>query len=157
MKRILFLLLAVLALALPASAQRLAGNYLDLAGGYVQTPSAADLNTFPLTVTAWVKTTSNSASAVGVVGKYLDASSNGYSIHIANGRVYAWYFASFTAKVYSGSGSGIDGGVINDGAWHHVAFTVDASGGKMDTSGSPGAKCTSAKHTSATPNMMGRA
>jgi hypothetical protein len=26
----------------------------------------------------------------------------------------------------------------------------------IDTSGSPGAKCTSAKHTSATPNIMGK-
>ncbi|MNV55788.1 hypothetical protein D3C71_1480340 [compost metagenome] len=35
--------------------------------------------------------------------------------------------------------------------------STEASGGKMDTSGSPGARCTSRKHTRATPSMMGRA
>ena len=27
--------------------------------------------------------------------------------------------------------TGDDGGIINDGLWHHVIFTVDASGGEI--------------------------
>jgi len=35
--------------------------------------------------------------------------------------------------------------------------SAEASGGSIDTSGSPGAMCTSRKHTSATPIMIGKA
>jgi hypothetical protein len=35
------------------------------------------------------------------------------------------------------------------------AVPPDASGGRIDTSGSPGARCTSAKHTIDTPSMIG--
>ena len=33
------------------------------------------------------------------------------------------------------AGTGLDGGTVTAGAWHHVAFTVDASGGKLYVDG----------------------
>lgn len=158
MKRFLLSVLAVAALALPASAQRLSGNYLDLTSGSVQTAHAADLNAYPLTVTAWVRTT-GSAGFKEIVTKYVGASFNGYSVHLINGHVYAWYFVSAGRSVYGG-GQGLDGGLINDGAWHHIAYTVDAAGGKLYVdgvlknslawTGTPGAT------TTTTPLSIGR-
>ena len=105
MKRFLLLLLTLAALALPALARSNAGNAINLTGGYVQTPHAADLNTYPLTVTAWIKTTSTAAPNAGIVNKYIDGSVNGYSVHVSGGNVYAFYFRDVNNRVFPG-GSG---------------------------------------------------
>ncbi|MBI5384242.1 MAG: proprotein convertase P-domain-containing protein [Verrucomicrobia bacterium] len=104
------------------------------AGDYVSVPHQSALNAFPLTVMAWVKTTS-SANALGVVNKYLAASQNGYQIYLNGGRVRAWYFRGVSGSYVQESPLGLDGGVVNDGNWHHVAFTVDATGGYLCVDG----------------------
>ena len=116
------------------------------------------LNAYPLTVTAWIRTTDNSATAHGIVNKYLDASGNGYSVHLASGGVRAWFFAGSGGSII-GSG-GLNGGLVADGQWHHVAFTVDASGGRLYVDGAPkdsfGWSGTPSAPTSAEPLRIGR-
>lgn len=110
----------------------------------------ASLNAFPLAITAWVKTAQNSAGYVAIANKYAPGSGNGYSLHIHQGRVAAFYFAG-TGFVYHGD-PGLDGGFIADGRWHHVAYVVDANGariyldgvqmGTLGWTGTPGAPST---------------
>jgi hypothetical protein len=104
--------------------------------GYVQVPGTNALNLFPLTITAWLKTTNQAAnSELGIVNKYFAASFNGYNLYLVAGHVRAWYMASFASNVFGG-GFGLDGGPVADGLWHHVAFAVDATGGKLYVDGS---------------------
>lgn len=108
-----------------------AGGALEFDGvdDRVEIPHASDLNPFPLTVTAWVKTTQISPGYVAILNKYVGGSGDGYSVHLHNGRVAAFYFrGDHKSWVYPGD-PGLDGGFIADGQWHHVAFVVDASGG----------------------------
>jgi photosystem II stability/assembly factor-like uncharacterized protein len=103
--------------------------------GYVQVPHTNALNLFPLTITAWVKTTNQNPSAgLGVVNKYVAASFNGYNLFLSGGHVRAWYIIDGSSNVFGG-GNGLDGGPIADGLWHHLAFTVDATGGLLYVDG----------------------
>src|SRR5262249_20917423 len=95
---------------------------------------AADLDAFPITVTAWVKTTRNTNQVDGIVSKYPDAGFNGYSVFLINGHVRAWYFKDANDYVWDGS-LGLDGGFIADNDWHHVAFTVSTNGGTLIVDG----------------------
>jgi hypothetical protein len=88
------------------------------------------LNVFPLTVTTWVKTLRNTPDYFGVVNKYFGGSGNGYSLHIQNGRAYAWYFNGAGSFVYPGD-PGWGGTFVADGRWHHLAMVVDESGGRL--------------------------
>lgn len=100
---------------------------------YVAVPQAVGLNSFPFTVMAWVNTSAGTGQQ-GLVNKYVANSLNGWNLFLKDGRVRAWYFANNTRFVWDGS-DGLDGGSIADGAWHHVAFTVDGSGGKLYVDG----------------------
>ncbi len=138
-----------------------AGSCLKLDGidDHVSIPDAPDLNSYPLTITAWVKTTRAALQVDGIVSKYLESSLNGYSLFLYNGRVRGWYFRNASNRVWDGS-LGVDGGFIADGNWHHLALVVDASGGRivvdgvasatMPWTGAPGAT------TSAEPLQIGR-
>ena len=105
----------------------------DDTGNYAGVPHTAELNAFPLTVTAWVKT-SQTTGQQGLVNKYVANSLNGWNVFLLNGGVRAWYFANNSRFVWDGS-NGLDGGFIADGAWHHIAFTVDAAGGRLYVDG----------------------
>jgi hypothetical protein len=57
-------------------------------------------------------------------------------MHIRDGHITGWYFRDTGNCVYNtGTGIGPDGGLINDGKWHYVAFTVDNSGGTIYVDG----------------------
>jgi hypothetical protein len=101
----------------------------------VQVSHDATLNAFPLTIAGWVKTSQNSPGYVSVLNKYPAGSGNGYSLHIHNGRLAAFYFRGDGASfVYAGD-PGLDGGFIADGRWHHVAYVVDPGGGRIYVDG----------------------
>ncbi len=104
------------------------GNALVIAGdiNYVSVPHTAAFNSLPITVMAWVNT-STTTGLQGLVNKYVDSSFNGWTLNLRDGRVRAWYFVSSTRNVWGG-GEGLDGGFIADGRWHHVVFMVDSSG-----------------------------
>ena len=100
---------------------------------YVAVPQAVGLNSFPFTVMAWVNTSATTGQQ-GLVNKYVAGSQNGWNLFLKDGRVRAWFFATNTRFVWDGA-NGLDGGSIADGAWHHIAFTVDGSGGRLYVDG----------------------
>jgi hypothetical protein len=104
--------------------------FFDGADDYVNVTSDSSLNVYPLTVSAWIKTSANNSNQRGVISKYLSASLNGYQIFLRGGDIYAWYFKDENNSVY-GSGDGLAGGAVSDNEWHHIIFTVDATGGKL--------------------------
>ncbi len=114
-----------------ASAQVSPGNCLRFNGtnGYVAVASDANLNAYPLTITAWVRTSRTALLYDGIVNKYAPGAGNGYSLHMYNGRLCGWYFGS-GSSVYPGD-PGFDGGFIADGQWHHVAMVIGPGGGAI--------------------------
>jgi hypothetical protein len=100
---------------------------------YVQVPNAAGLDPYPLTLTAWVRTTA--AGLHGVVNKYQPGSLNGYQIFVSGGNLCAWYFRDTTDYVWDGSGCTLATPGYADGAWHHVALVIDAAGGRLYVDG----------------------
>ena len=91
-------------------------------------PSQDSLNAFPITVMAWIKTTTTNLCAV--VNKYHAVTVSGYELFLNNGHIEAFYFASAGNDAPINS-KPLDGGLVNDGAWHHVAFCVDANGARL--------------------------
>src|SRR2546426_10256282 len=57
---------------------------------YVNVPSTAALNAYPLTLAVWVKT-ATTAGIRGIVNKYVANSWNGYQVFTCNGNLCAWY------------------------------------------------------------------
>jgi hypothetical protein len=120
----------------PVVFSSLAGSALSLNGAnqFVAVAQTNDLNAYPLTVTAWIKTSRTNANYDAIINKYFPASNNGYSLHLVNNRLYAFYFRNGSSYVYAGD-PGLDGGVVADGQWHHVAYTVGPGGGKIFVDG----------------------
>jgi hypothetical protein len=111
------------------------GKALDFDGSndYVNVLHNTIHNAYPISVSAWVKTSTNEDSYRGIVSKYVGASSNGYQVYIRNGKLCAWYYSAAGGFVYMDDPN--DGGFIADGSWHHVIFTVDSSGGILFVDG----------------------
>jgi len=99
----------------------------------VSVPHAAVLDAYPLTVSLWVSTTASTLS--GLVNKYLPASLSGYQVFTNGGSLCAWYFRDASNYVWDGTGCTLATPGFNDGQWHHVAFIVDASGGRLFVDG----------------------
>jgi len=87
--------------------------------------SQSSLDAYPMTVMAWIKTTATNLCAV--VNKYHATTATGYQLFLQNGHIEAFYFAS-SGNTVPVNTSFLDGGVVNDGNWHHVAFAVSATG-----------------------------
>jgi len=96
-------------------------------------PHAAVLDAYPLTVSLWVSTTASTLSSL--VNKYLPASLSGYQVFTSGGSLCAWYFRDASNYVWDGSGCTLAAPGFNDGQWHHVAFIVDNSGGRLFVDG----------------------
>jgi hypothetical protein len=108
---------------------------LDGTNGYVDAGHNAAFNAFPLTIGAWIRTTNINPVAQGIVSKYFDASFNGYSLHLVNGRLNAWYLRSGANYILAPGFLPMDGGFVADGRWHHVVFTVDSAGARIFVDG----------------------
>lgn len=88
---------------------------------------------YPFTVEAWVKTTDTHGL---LVSKYVASSGNGWQMGTEGGKLTAWFFRPGGAGAIFPSGSGLVGATtINNGAWHHVAFVVDSTGGRLYVDG----------------------
>lgn len=113
-----------------------AGSALRFDGtnAYVRVAHAPALDTFPLTITAWVKTLRNAALVDGIVTKYQDGSFDGYALILYNGTLYAFYSRPGGNQVFSAP-LGLNGGFIADGHWHHIAFSVAPTGGQLFVDG----------------------
>lgn len=127
---VLFLLTPQLALAAggPGAALNFNGG-----GNYVSVPHAAALNAYPLTVTAWIKTSQTTGFAA-LVHKIDFGVFSGYQVSMQNGSLYAFYMKDGTAYV-NDFVDGVNGGFVADGAWHHIALVVDAAGGRLYVDG----------------------
>jgi hypothetical protein len=99
------------------------GLSLDGVDDFVEVPHRDDLNAFPLTITAWLKTTTTARA--GIVNKYVAASFLGYNLFTENGLLCAWYFRDSSNHTWDGSLCTLAVAGANDGQWHHVAFVVD--------------------------------
>jgi plastocyanin len=110
--------------ALPLQKQSLLFDGID---DYVEVTSNTAFNTSSLTISAWIKTSTNDNNARGIVNRY--TSNSGYLIYLKGGNVYGWVYR--TAANYINSGNGIDAGFVADGQWHHISLVFDSSGGKM--------------------------
>jgi hypothetical protein len=99
----------------------------------VSVPHAAVLDAYPLTVSLWVSTAAGTLSSL--VNKYLPSSLSGYQVFTSGGNLCAWYFKDASNYVWDGSGCTLATPGFNDGQWHHVAFVVDASGGRLFVDG----------------------
>jgi hypothetical protein len=104
------------------------------AGGYVSLPTSADITgTGPLSISAWIKTSSD-----GVIIQQRDPSNfNGeYQLAVQAGKVYWWDYANgqYGFQITSTR-------VVADGQWHHIVAVREANGagqifidGKLDSS-----------------------
>jgi hypothetical protein len=99
-------------------------------GTYVFQVSNPQLNTLPLTITAWVKTGQRNGTYRTIVAKYDANARQGYALALDNGRVSAWYYANSANYLWDG-GAGLNQRFIADDRWHHVAYTADSSGGRI--------------------------
>ena len=108
----------------------------DGATSVVTVPHNNALNSYPLTVSAWVNTTQTTGGGE-IVNKYVSGSLNGWQLFLLNGNVGAFYFgpSGFNQNVWDGDSGTFNGGNIADGKWHNVVFTVDANGGKLYVDG----------------------
>ncbi|HYV20137.1 MAG TPA: LamG domain-containing protein [Verrucomicrobiae bacterium] len=111
------------------------GRALSFDGGEagVRIPHAAVLDAYPMTVSLWMSTTAGTLGSF--VNKYVPASFGGYQVFTNGGSLCAWYFRDASNYIWDGSGCTLATPGINDGLWHHVAFTVDASGGRLFVDG----------------------
>jgi hypothetical protein len=93
----------------------------------VQVAHNASFNSFPFTISVWFLTANASNIVQGIVSKYLDASGNGWTLIVQNGRLRGFHYRTFAN--YSIDTTCV--AVVADGFWHHAAMTVDAAGGKL--------------------------
>jgi hypothetical protein len=99
----------------------------DGVGAYVQVAHKTNLNAFPLTVTAWFRTTNTANAVSGIVSKYVDGSGNGWFLVVQNGHLVGYYSAYLgNQAIYATSAAS-----VADGFWHHAALAVDTTGGKL--------------------------
>jgi hypothetical protein len=120
----------------PTWVSGIAGDALTFNGTsqYVTVSNVSMLDSYPMTVSAWFKTTSTSGTH-GLISKYVAGSENGYQLFMRSGKLCAWYFRNSSSYVWDGSTCPLPVSGYNDGQWHMVTFTVDASGGKLYVDG----------------------
>ena len=120
----------------PPLSAGLAGAALQFDGAtnYVTVAHHPALNAFPFTVEAWIKTTQATGNAA-LVNKYANGSFNGWQMSLRDGKISGSYFGDGANFVDDGGSGAFSSGMIADGNWHHVAFTVDVLGGKLYVDG----------------------
>jgi len=106
----------------------------DGVSDFVQIPHTGALNAYPLTLAFWMKT-ANVKGLHGIVNKYFPSSLNGYQVFMNKGSLCAWYFKDGSSYVWDGSGCTLAVPGYADNQWHHVAFVVDAAGGRLYVDG----------------------
>ena len=111
-----------------------AGLSLDGVDDYVAVPHTSALDAYPLTVSAWFRTTTQSGLK-GLVNKYSAGSFDGYEVFLHDGDLCAWFFRDGSRYVYDGGECTLRTSGFNDGLWHHVAFVVGSGGGKLYVDG----------------------
>jgi hypothetical protein len=109
------------------------GVVTDGTGDYVNVTHTTTLNAYPLTAEVWFKT-SVSTTDKPMLSKM--SASNGYVLIMgAGGDLCAYYFVTGSRYVYDGEHCSTAMPGYHDGNWHHMAFTVDSTGGVIYVDG----------------------
>ncbi len=119
----------------PVWVQGVVGDALNFDGvdQYASVPHVAALDAYPLTASVWFNTTDTSGTHA-LINKYASGSYKGYQVFLSNGSLCAWYVRD-SADHVGDSGCPLKTAGYNDGQWHMVTYTVDASGGKLYVDG----------------------
>ena len=114
--------------AAPIALSMIGTNCLRFDGvsAYVSVPHNTNLNAYPFTASAWFRTTNGANVVQGLVTKSVDTG-NAWSLIVQSGRLRGFYYRSFANYAIDATSAAS----VADGAWHHAALTVDASGGKL--------------------------
>lgn len=102
-------------------------------GQYVAVAHKTSLNAFPLTISAWFKTT-QTIGYVGLVSKFEPGETTGYQVSIIDGILHAFYLKDSTSKITENP-EGVSGGAVADGNWHHVDYLVSSEGSQLFVDG----------------------
>jgi len=100
---------------------------------WITISDSADLNlTGGMTLAAWFKTTTSTASEIAMIGKHTCGSATGFFLGLNS-----YYSAPDAAQYYLGENATrlTAAESLNDGAWHHIAGTFDGSSAKLYTDG----------------------
>ena len=117
----------------PGFAVSLSGNRLTPFEFLEVQGDVHDFNLFPLTATAWVKTT-DLGTDKGILNKYTLDAHNGWNVYLTGGCVRACYYNDINNCV-GGVEVPLEGGFIADGKWHHIGLVVDLDGGRLYVDG----------------------
>jgi hypothetical protein len=94
----------------------------------------AKLDTFPISVVAWFKT-STTTGLKGLVNKYVAGSFNGYEIFFSDGALCAWLLRDGSNYIWDGSDCTMRTTGYNDDLWHQVALVANATGARLYVDG----------------------
>lgn len=138
---------------MPGSALR-----FDGVNGYVQVAHNANLNAYPLTATAWFRTTNAASVLQGIVGKCVDGIANGWALGVDNGHLRGFFYINETLA--NNAIEATSAASVADGFWHHAALVVDGVGGKLFLDGNVVGSGTwsspAGAPTNTTPLLIGR-
>ena len=112
-------------------------------------PHNSVFNSYPLTISAWVKTDASFTSGNGdIISKYISGSWNGWELNLeiinsSSSRIIPAYLRSSSPCNGIIEGYGICNnptgmnyvGSINNGNWQHLVFKIDANGGVLYVNG----------------------
>jgi hypothetical protein len=91
-------------------------------------------NAFPMTLMAWVKAEPGGADRQNLISKFDADVRSGVSIYLEAGELRAQYFRDELIGIGAGA-EGLNAGLLADGQWHHIAFSVDESGALLIVDG----------------------
>src|ERR1039457_217441 len=95
----------------------------------VSIPHNLALNAYPLTVTAWFRSSVNNGAVQVIAAKYIDRSYDGWALAVQSGQLHGFYYRAGSLgnkaiDAYSGT-------FAADGVWHHAALVVSTNGGEL--------------------------
>jgi subtilisin-like proprotein convertase family protein len=111
------------------------GNALDVANGSVRIPSSPSFNTLPMTLMTWMRASGTTLKARWALTRGPRDAFDWVLMLEPNGTLSASYLATLSTGVAIYEINGGNGGPVNDERWHHVAFTIDNSGGRLYVDG----------------------
>jgi hypothetical protein len=106
-------------------------TYASASSNYTDIASSTSQDAYPLTISAWFKTSMTSQCAShDIFNKYVPNSVNGYRLGFQTGcKIEAWYFSSGGGRVYSPNP--VSPNAMNDNKWHLVDYVLNSTGGNL--------------------------
>jgi len=101
-------------------------NNAAVFNGSNATLTGTTYNSYPFTVSCWVKT-STTGNDAALIGNYVASSFNGWSLRIVSTGILFWAYvtgARYTSYTTPSNS-------ISDGNWHHVVGVLDSSGASV--------------------------